>query len=433
MNIRFEQRRLDRVFREVKKTIPVEETILLTPSTVYGVVPQSELPSRPHQVSRENYSVHPAQPGDFVISMSSFQHGFEYCDMEGGISPDYTLLRPIFDRDIGRFLRYSLKSDFLVQQLGAFRTGIRQGQRLQWNRLKYVKIPVPDKQSANKVGDFLDHETTRIDQLMVKKQRFLDLIEYEFDAFVSLTVTKGLMPHVTLKESGYLWEPQIPCSWTAVRLKFLCSKISDCLHETPTHEEDGAYPSVRTADVRRGVVNVGGAKKVSDHEYRHRIQRVEPRTNDILYSREGERYGIAALVPPGQKLCLGQRMMLFRANKRILPAYLMWSLNGQFAYNILKSTTFGATSPHLNIFDIRNVPVFLPPLAEQSVIVDAISARFVKKEALVDRLKLSVDRLREFRAALITAAVTGQIDVTKWGKEGQTDRRLDQIEEAMRA
>lgn len=135
MTLIFQHHRLDHLFREVKQTIPLAESELLTPSTVYGVVPQSSLPSKPHQVMREGYEVHPAMPGDFVISMSSFLHGFEYCTRYGGISPDYTLLRPRFDEQIGRFLRYSLKSDFLIQQLTVFRNGIRQGQRLQWNRV----------------------------------------------------------------------------------------------------------------------------------------------------------------------------------------------------------------------------------------------------------------------------------------------------------
>jgi len=111
----------------------------------------------------------------------------------------------------------------------------------------------------------------------------------------------------------------------------------------------------------------------------------------------------------------------------------MWSLNGQFAYDFLKQDTAGATSPHLNIFRIRNVPIFLPPISMQEKIALALWARFSKKERMVQLTSLTVDRLREFRSALITAAVTGEIDVNTWSRRGSTDRRLDQIEEEMRA
>ena len=126
-------------------------------------------------------------------------------------------------------------------------------------------------------------------------------------------------------------------------------------------------------------------------------------------------------------------MMMFRTNRRVLPAFLMWSLNGQFAYNWLKQSTSGATSPHLNIYDIRNVPLPLPPLAEQQLIVNRIDMRFRRKEAASEAIRNSIERLREHRSALITAAVTGQIDVATWGKRGTTDRRLDAIEADMAA
>jgi type I restriction enzyme S subunit len=165
----------------------------------------------------------------------------------------------------------------------------------------------------------------------------------------------------------------------------------------------------------------------------HRIQRLEPKENDILYTREGERFGLAALVPPDTKLCLGQRMMMFRTNGTVLPSYLMWSLNGDFAYNYLKRSIGGATSPHLNIFDIRNVPIFLPPEAEQAHINALIDVRFARKQRLIRLVSRSIGKLQEYRSALITAAVNGQIDVSTSGEHSIADRRLDHIEEAMTA
>jgi type I restriction enzyme S subunit len=197
--------------------------------------------------------------------------------------------------------------------------------------------------------------------------------------------------------------------------------------------EDGDYPSVRTSDVSRGRLSLDNVKRISEDEYLHRIQRLEPREGDILYTREGERYGLAALIPPDVKLCLGQRMMMFRVNGQVRPGYLMWFLNGDFAYQWLAQSIAGATSPHLNIFDIRNVPVFLPRLAEQDAIIIEIESLFQKKEKLAEKITLSIQRMREFRIALIAAAVTGQIDVAIWGKSGTTDRRLDDIEAELAA
>jgi restriction endonuclease S subunit len=89
----------------------------------------------------------------------------------------------------------------------------------------------------------------------------------------------------------------------------------------------------------------------------------------------------------------------------------MWSLNGEFAYQFLKQSIAGATSPHLNIFDIRNVPVFLPPVGEQDQIIIQIEQRANKHRALSAAISASIDGLRELHSSLITAAVSGQIDV----------------------
>ena len=106
--------RLDHLFYEVKDLVPLEQTELLTPSVVHGVVPQSTLGMRPQQALRDGYSVSPAQPNDFVISMSSHAYGIEHCGIRGGISPDYTLLRPKCDPRIVPYLRYALKSSWII-------------------------------------------------------------------------------------------------------------------------------------------------------------------------------------------------------------------------------------------------------------------------------------------------------------------------------
>ena len=295
---------------------------------------------------------------------------------------------------------------------------------------KYVPHLSLETQKA--IADFLDRETARIDQLIEKKDRQYLALEEDHQAFITMAVTTGLDP-APMSPTANTWLKEIPAHWDLSRLKFVCARIVDCLHETPEHSESGEYPSIRTPDLIRGRLLLAQAKRVSEDEYCTRIQRLEPAEGDILYTREGERFGLAAVVPPGVKLCLGQRMMLFRTNRRVLPAFLMWSLNGQFAYNWLKQSISGATSPHLNIYDIRNVPLPLPPLAEQQLIVNRIDMRFRRKEAASEAIRYSIERLRERRSALITAAVTGQVDVATYGKRGTTDRQLDTIESNMAA
>lgn len=374
------------------------------------------------------------EPGDLVIhAMDGFAGAIGVSDSRGKCSPVYTITVPRPNAQAHtRFWAYYLRNLAVTGFIESLAKGIRERSTdFRWNDAGNLLVNFPDRDTQKTIADFLDRETARIGQLIQKKQEFVSGVEEEFLDRTTLLVTAGLDRSATTKSSGHEWQPTVPSHWTVTRLKFLCERIVDCLHETPEHIEDGEYPSIRTSDVIRGAVKVETAKLVSAREYQHRIQRLEPREGDILYTREGERFGLAALVPPSTKLCLGQRMMMFRANKRVFNSYLMWSLNGKFAYNFLKQDVTGATSPHLNIFDIRNVPIFLPPLDEQKKISSVLDEYFSKKEDLVAKTALTIDGLKEYQAALITAAVTGQIDVATWVTKGNTDRRLDQIEEDM--
>ncbi|WP_299789436.1 restriction endonuclease subunit S [uncultured Marivita sp.] len=381
----------------------------------------------------EGYQI--VEPGNIVLRLTDLQNDKRslrqgLVTQRGIITSAYDAVEVQRDND-PRFWFYSLLALDLAKHYYSLGGGVRQS-------VKFADFPNdwvyrPDLATQRQIADFLDRETARLDLLIEKKQRFASGVEDEFLDRVSHLVTLGANEGTPRKQSGYAWHPTVPVNWTVTRLKFLCSRIVDCLHETPEHLEDGEYPSIRTSDLTRGSVDIGSAKRVSADEYQHRIQRLEPKEDDILYTREGERFGLAAMVPPETKLCLGQRMMMFRTNGRVLPAYLMWSLNGKFAYNFLKQDVTGATSPHLNIFDIRNVPVFLPPIDEQSALVTEIDAFFEKKSQLVEKTLATMDRLKEYRSALITSAVTGQIDVTTYAKSGTPDRRLDAIQEEMGA
>lgn len=138
-----------------------------------------------------------------------------------------------------------------------------------------------------------------------------------------------------------------------------------------------------------------------------------PKEGDILYSREGERFGMAALVPPGVALCLGQRMMHFRVSARADPLFVMWALNAEAAFQQVRQDTVGATSPRVNIPTIANLWLAVPPRAEQQAVGNTVARLAAQLDVLANTVLLHIERLREYRQALISAAVTGKIDVTK--------------------
>lgn len=404
--------KLHRVLRVRRnfKNIGMKENNLLSLS--YGRIVRKDIDAAEGLLpeSFETYQI--VEPGNIVMRLTDLQN--DKRSLRQGLVSERGIITSAYDAlevDGGsdpRFWAYALLALDLAKYYYSLGGGVRQS--INFADFPNDWIAVPSKECQTAIADFLDHETARIDRLISKKHQEMACLDDELKSFITNAVT-GVTYTGALKPSPHRWLSQMPKHWTAPRLKFLCKKIVDCLHETPNHSDIGEYPSIRTADVERGRVLIGKAKRVSASEYAHRIQRLEPTTGDVLYTREGERYGLAALVPENTPLCLGQRMMMFRVNDRVRPAYLMWSLNGEFAYQYLKQSTAGATSPHLNIFDIRNVPIILPPLDEQDQIIAGIEQKAERQWRLTDVITASIERLNELRSALVNEAVTGQIEL----------------------
>ena len=272
-------------------------------------------------------------------------------------------------------------------------------------------LPVPSKSEQATIADFLDRETAKIDALIVEQERLIALLKEKRQAVISHAVTKGLNPNAPMKDSGVEWLGEVPAHWDMSRLKHLSSHVVDCLHTTPTYDGDLAYPAIRTADLERGRLLLSQARLVSEAVYQDRIQRLPPRAGDIVYSREGERFGMAALVPEDTRLCLGQRMMMFRVYPHVDPAYVMWLLNSDAVYQQVLSTVGGATSPHVNIAEIINFAVPVPPLREQADIARKIEEASSGCDSLVEKSEEAISLLQERRSALVSAAVSGKIDV----------------------
>jgi len=142
------------------------------------------------------------------------------------------------------------------------------------------------------------------------------------------------------------------------------------------------------------------AKKISSKEYARWTERLEPIEDDILYSREGERFGIAACVPAGTRLCISQRMMVFRISSAHYPRFVMWLLNSGPIYCQALQDVIGAAAPHVNISTIRNFFLAMPSHDEQKEITYHIESELRPVHIAVTRIEREIDLLREYRTRL---------------------------------
>ena len=165
-----------------------------------------------------------------------------------------------------------------------------------------------------------------------------------------------------------------PDGWTWSRLDDVSEGVFDCPHSTPKLTDSGPFV-VRTQDIITGVFRTDQAGRVSEETYTERIARVTPSRGDILYSREGTYFGIAAEVPAKTRVCLGQRMVLIRPDKRRLDfSFLRHWLNSPIMAAHIHGYRDGSVAERLNLPTIRALPVLLPPLTEQKAIAAVLGA-----------------------------------------------------------
>lgn len=413
----FDEVRLDRVFREVKELVPLDGIELLTPSVVHGVVPQSSLESRPQQALRDSYLVSPAIRDDFVISMSSHAHGLEWCGMAGGISPDYTLLRPICDRRLIPFLRYALKCGPVVQQLSLFKTGIRMGLRLQWHKVRYCTIALPPAEYALRVVPLLDRETARIDALIKRKTLFIDLLREKRQALTTRAVTRGLDRRVPMQDSGVEWLGQVPQGWRVVRLRFAIAKFEqgwspDCFAYAATKGEWGV---LKAGCVNRGIFDPLENKALPP-SLDPRLD-IEVHDGDILMSRASgspDLIGsVARATATEARLMLSDKTFRIKLDPMCDPDFFAMAMGSGPMREQIKLSISGAEGLANNLAQasIKDFFLALPSLDEQRAIWESIMADCNRTDLVLRKTEASLALLKERRAALITAAVTGQIDV----------------------
>ncbi len=281
-----------------------------------------------------------------------------------------------------------------------------------WQDMKRISIPIPSFQEQKRIADHLDAECARIDAVMEQTRTSIEEYNKLKQSIITEAVTKGIRPNRTTKEWND-FDTYIPDVWDLIRLKYLMIEIIDCPHETPVYSSDGEYYVIRTADQEYAKLRSDNDMyRLDTSEYKNRIRRLSLDKDDIVYGREGERWGLACLVPESEKYCLGQRMMQFRCDqRRILPMFAVYALSSANIHKQGEFDTFGSTSPHVNISTIRNYKLLVPNLAEQQEIVEYLDRITDQINFLIKKKEQYLLDLESYKKSLIFEYITGKKEV----------------------
>jgi type I restriction enzyme S subunit len=321
-------------------------------------------------------------------------------------------IRPNPNRIFGKYLFRSFCAHNINDQFRIAATGItRYGLGKYWIDNGLFPVPSLDEQRA--IASFLDRETGKIDSLIEKKERQIGLLQEKRAALISHVVTKGLDPTVPMKPSGIEWLGEIPEHWELTRLGWITTDINDINHEMPESAQEGILFLSAKDLLNDGTLNFKkDVKLISEEDFKRLSQKILPKRDDIIYSRIGACLGKARLVETDERFLISYSCCVVRLDKRYArPRFFRHLLDAEMVLTEAKVRTQGIGVPDLGLREICRFPVPLPTMDEQEAISDFLDERIGNLRRLITTVEMSIDKLREYRTALISAAVTGKIDV----------------------
>lgn len=259
--------------------------------------------------------------------------------------------------------------------------------------IKQLWLPIPPLSTQDIIVRNLDATYSKINGLLTSVHASIGEYKKLKKAVITQTVATQQCSHI--------------------KLKYLMNVIVDCPHETPTYSFTGNYYVIRTADQALASLRRDeDMYRLDASEYKKRTRRLTLDKDDIVYGREGERWGLACIVPESNKYCLGQRIMQFRCNTKFLyPKYAMYALNSEPVYLQGVADTIGSTSPHVNISTICNYLLPVPALTEQKEIADYLNGKCAEIDGLIAKKEQLVKELESYKKSLIYEVVTGKREV----------------------
>ncbi|HHO0808873.1 TPA: restriction endonuclease subunit S [Aeromonas hydrophila] len=344
------------------------------------------------------------EPGDFVISMRSFQGGIEYCPYEGCVSSAYVPLTPIkwVHPD---YFRYLFKSSPYIQALQSTSNLVRDGQALRFENFSLVDLPVVPIDEQRTIAAFLDYETARIDRLIAKQQRLIELLKEKRQAVISHAVTKGLNPNAPMKDSGVEWLGQVPEHWqiqkTAWHFTAQKGRNGQMLTKEYCGENSGDYPVYSGQTENNGIMG-----RIDSFEF-------DFGNDGCLFSTTVGAKAMSLSLLKG-KFSLSQNCMIIipRENNAFSVNFAFYHFQPLFSYER------GLIPEHMQasfrMDDLYQYSIAMPPVSEQIEISDFINGEVIKIDYLVQIAEKAITLMQERRSALISAAVTGKIDLRGW-------------------
>lgn len=348
---------------------------------------------------------------DLVIhAMDAFAGAIGVSDSDGKSTPVYSVCKAHDESVSPQFYGRLLRTMALTGYITSLSKGIRErSTEFRWKEAGNLMLPVPTIEDQNKIHTFLDRETTKLDTLIAKQEKLIELLQEKRQAVISHAVTKGLDPDAPKKDSGVEWLGEVPAHWEVMKVRRLVTEHKQGYYSSESYVDEGAR-LLRITDLRPdGEIDTTESPCVQDSDSIHQFLL---RQYDFVFARTGGA-GLFGVVEDelADRTVFASYLIRFRFDESATTNFLRYFFLSNGFQRGIAQNIHGGVNQNVHAEDIKEQVMALPPASEQSDIADFLYSETTKLDALIEKSRRSIELMREHRTALISAAVTGKIDV----------------------
>ena len=388
--------------------------VLLSPTQKYGVIPQSQLEGvvqvKENTDLRAFKTIH---IGDFVISLRSFQGGFEFSNYEGVCSPAYQVFHATKDLS-NDFFRYLFKSDGFISKINSLTVGIREGKNIQYWDFSNMLLALPPKKFQIRSAQYLNAKCTEIDTMLSKTRSSIEEYKKLKQAVITQAVTKGVRGEREMKDSGVEWIGEIPKEWAVSPMKHFIDILPGYAFSSDDFCIEDGIPLLRGINV--GVNEIRWDETVRwNHSISKQLESFFLKENDLVvgldrpWISDGTR--VAFIAKKDLPCLLLQRVCRIRTRCNFDMRWIYYWLSGSSFKDSLSTETTGISVPHISTKQIEQFIVAFPNQLEQTQICNYLDAKCAEIDKLIVKKEQLVKELESYKKSLIYEVVTGKREV----------------------
>jgi type I restriction enzyme, S subunit len=276
-------------------------------------------------------------------------------------------------------------------------------------------FPIPSIEEQQQIANFLDHETAKIDTLIEKQQQLIELLKEKRQAVISLAVTKGINANAPMRDSSVEWLGEVPEHWLVSNLNYVLEAIGDVDHYMPKSVDSG-IPYLMTGDLKESASNIDfdTCKQVSYDDFLNLSKKIRTSKGDVIMARYAT-IGTVSYVDVDAEFLVSYSCVTIKPDlSKVVGLYLYYYFKSDAFLQGIKNQVNTNTQGNVGVGDLKKLKVALPPAAEQEKTIEYLQSKMSKLDRIANRAKEAIKLMKERRTALISAAVTGKIDVRSW-------------------